>query len=219
MSSAYKPPQGKGTLSGGALLGIGVSAMLFLAIPLTQIFTQYEKQPVEIEALDMATPPPPPPPDEPPPPPEPEDNQPPPELNSPPPPITLEQLDMALNPGTGTSLGGDFAMPSFDISQKDLGGLEIFDLSDVDKHPRPTKQTQPVYPIVAKRKGQEGRVTIEFIVDENGNVTNTTIVQSTDPIFERPTIDAVQKWKFDPGEKDGRKVKIRVRVPIPFTME
>ena len=40
MSSVYKPPQGKGTLTAGTLVGIIVSLLIFLAIPLTQIFIE-----------------------------------------------------------------------------------------------------------------------------------------------------------------------------------
>ena len=46
-------------MASGTVLGIGVSGLLFLAIPLTQIFTTYQKSPEEIEALEIAPPPPP----------------------------------------------------------------------------------------------------------------------------------------------------------------
>ncbi|MGB0344870.1 MAG: energy transducer TonB [Coraliomargarita sp.] len=216
MSSVYKPPQGKGTLTAGTLLGILVSLLIFLAIPLTQIFTEYEKSPEEIDALEMAPPPPPPPPEDPPPPPEPEEEEPPPELDTPPPPLSLDMLDLALEPGTGGSLAGDFALPTFDVGQKDLGGLDIFDINAVDTKPQPRKQASPNYPIAAKRQKLEGYAMAEFIIDENGNVINVEIKQSSNPIFEKPTIDAIRRWKFTPGEKDGRKVKTRTRVKIPY---
>ena len=113
MAPVYQPPSGDSNQTRSIIIGTCVCILLFLAIPLTQIFTQYEKAPESIDALEIAPPPPPPPPEEPPPPPEPEEDEPPPELDAPPPPITLEQLDMALNPGSGGSLSGDFAMPSF----------------------------------------------------------------------------------------------------------
>ena len=215
MSSAYKPPQGKGTLTAGTCFGIIVSLLIFLAIPLTQIFTEYEKAPEEIESLDMAPPPPPPPPEDPPPPPEPEEEEPPPELDTPPPPLSLDMLNMALEPGTG-NLAGDFALPSFDVNQQDLGGLEIFDISAVDTKPRAKKQASPRYPIAAKKRKLEGFAIAEFVVDENGDVMNVEIKQSSDPIFDQPTIEAIRGWKFSPGEKDGRQVKTRTRIKIPY---
>jgi protein TonB len=202
----------------GTFVGIAISGLLFLAIPLTQIFTEYKKAPEEIEALDIATPPPPPPIDEPPPPPEPEKEEPPPELDTPPPPISLEQLDMALNPGTGGSLGGDFALPSFDVSAQDLGGLDIFDIGDLEDKPIARKQGPPRYPSSARRQGLQGFAVAEFVIDENGNVTSIEIKQSSNSVFDKPTIDAIRQWKFTPGQKDGRPVKTRTRVRMPYTI-
>ena len=74
------------------------------------------------------------------------------------------------------------------------------------------------YPPSARRQGLQGRVTAEFIIDEKGDVLQVTITRSSDPVFEKPTIDAIRGWKFTPGEKDGRKVKTRTRVTIPYTI-
>ncbi len=218
MAPVYQPPKGKGTLNKGALYGIIVSALIFMAIPLSQLFIDYEKSPESIDGLDVAPPPPPPPPEEPPPPPEPEEEEPPPELDVPPPPISLEQLDMALEPGTGGSLSGDFALPTFDVNAKELGSLDIFDINDLENKPVARRQGAPRYPSSARRQGIQGRVTAEFIIDENGNVINVEIKRTSNPIFDKPTIDAIRGWKFTAGEKDGRKVKTRTRVTIPYTI-
>jgi protein TonB len=218
MAKIYQAPEGKDTLKKSAQFGIGVSVLLFLAIPITQLFLSYDKTPEAIDTLEMAPPPPPPPLEEEKPPPPPEEEEPPPELDTPPPPITLEQLDMALEPGIGNSLAGDFALPTFDVNSKDLGGLDIFDISDLENKPMPRRQASPRYPPNARRQGLQGRVTAEFIIDERGDVMRVTITRSSDPVFEKPTIDAIRNWKFTPGEKDGRKVKTRTRVTIPYTI-
>lgn len=218
MSKVYNTPKGKGTAIGGTLIGIGVAALLFLAIPLTQLFTQYKKAPEEINALDVAPPAPPPPIEEPPPPPEPEPEEPPPELDTPPPPISLEALEMSLNPGTGGSLTGDFALPGFDANQKELGGLDIFDIGDVDEKPQAKKQAQPVYPSAARRAGKEGYVVAEFVIEADGTTSDIQIKQSSDPVFNKATIEAIRKWRFSPGKKGNRVVKTRTRVKLPFQL-
>jgi len=211
MSNIYKVPEGKGTALSGTLIGIGVASLLFLAIPLTQLFTEYKKAPKEINATDVAPPAPPPPIEEPPPPPEPEPEEPPPELDTPPPPISLEALEMSLNPGTGGSLTGNFALPGFNANQKSLGSLDIFDIGDVDEKPRAQKQAQPRYPTAAIRAGKEILVVVEFIIDENGATTDIVIKKSSNPALNKPTIDAVRKWRFTPGKKGNRVVKTRTR--------
>lgn len=202
--------------AGGIVLGIGVSGLLFLAIPLTQIFTSYDKSTEQIEALEVAPPPPPPPPEDPPPPPEPEQEEPPPELETPPPPISLDQLDMALNPGTGGSMGGDFALPSFEVDSSDLGGMEIFELGDVDSPPQPRTKIEFSYPSAAKRRGITGVVKVEYVVDENGRVEQINIVDSPDRSLSNATIEVLERARFQPAEKSGRAVKVRMRAAVPY---
>lgn len=203
-------------MASGTVLGIGVSGLLFLAIPLTQIFTTYQKSPEEIEALEIAPPPPPPPPEDPPPPPEPEQEEPPPELDTPPPPISLEQLDMALNPGTGGYMAGDFALTTFDLSGSDLGGLEIFELGDVDSPPQPRTRIEFSYPSAARRKGITGVVKVEYVVDQKGRVEKINIVESPDRILSEATEDVLRRARFEPATKGGTAVKVRMRAAIPY---
>jgi len=203
-------------MASGTVLGIGVSGLLFLAIPLTQIFTTYQKSPEEIEALEIAPPPPPPPPEDPPPPPEPEQEEPPPELDTPPPPISLEQLDMALNPGTGGYMAGDFALTTLDLSGSDLGGLEIFELGDVDSPPQPRTRIEFSYPSAARRKGITGVVKVEYVVDQKGRVEKINIVESPDRILSEATEDVLRRARFEPATKGGTAVKVRMRAAIPY---
>jgi periplasmic protein TonB len=216
MTSVFSPPKGRGTRSTGLLLGLAVSALLFLAIPLTQLFTEYEKPPEVLEASSVAPPPPPPPPEDPPPPPEPEESEPPPELETPPPPISLEQLDLALNPGTGDNLSGDFALPTFEVSGDDLGGLEIFELGDVDNPPRPRMEIDFTYSDRARRRGITGVVKVEYIVDSQGIVGEIKIIESPDRLLSDSTTEALRRARFDPATKGGVAVNVRMRAAVPY---
>jgi protein TonB len=201
MSKTFKSlKESKKTKVKSILIGIAFSFLLFLAIPLTQIFIDSTKQKETINPLEFSPPPPPPPPEDPPPPPEPEEEEPPPELDSPPPPISLEQLDMALEPGTGGALSGDFALPSFDARKA-------------------RRLLPPRYPAKAKASSIEGFVLLEFIVDQNGDVESVVVKDSSHSLFEAAAVDAVRNWVFTPGEKDGRKVRTRCRQKIPFTIQ
>jgi TonB family protein len=61
-------------------------------------------------------------------------------------------------------------------------------------------------------------VIVKFTVDESGNVGNPVVIRSDDPAFNKPTIDAVMKWKFRPGKKNGIPTKCWVEIPIVFTL-
>jgi protein TonB len=76
----------------------------------------------------------------------------------------------------------------------------------------------PVYPPELKRNRVQGTVNVVFIVDELGNVKRPSIEKSSNREFNENALKAVRQWKFEPGEKDNKKVKTRVRLPLAFTL-
>jgi protein TonB len=62
-------------------------------------------------------------------------------------------------------------------------------------------------------------VVVEFIVNVEGRVTNAFAYESTHPGFNDAAIKGVEKWKFRAGQKAGRKVNTRMRVPINFSAD
>jgi protein TonB len=74
----------------------------------------------------------------------------------------------------------------------------------------------PNYPIELRKRGLEGTVHIVFLVDQAGTVQSPKVERSTDPAFERPAMEAVRRWKFEAGTKNGRPVPFKMRVPISF---
>lgn len=123
---------------------------------------------------------------------------------------------MALNPGTGGSMAGDFALPTFDLSGSDLGGLEIFELGDVDSPPQPRTRIEFSYPSAARRKGITGVVKVEYVVDQKGRVEKINIVESPDRILSEATEDVLRRARFEPATKGGTAVKVRMRAAIPY---
>ena len=98
------------------------------------------------------------------------------------------------------------------------GGAKIFDISQLDRRPEGLFQQKPNYPISMKQQGIQGTVVVEAIIDSHGNVDNPVIYSSPNPDFNDPALQAVSKWKFRPGRKDGRAVNTRVRIPIVFSL-
>jgi protein TonB len=93
---------------------------------------------------------------------------------------------------------------------------QIFNLADLDRIPEAVLQTPPVFPTALKREVTSAGVTVEFVVDTQGRVVNTVVVSCTYPGFEIAAIQGVERWKFRPGMRGGRKVNTRMRVPIIF---
>lgn len=85
--------------------------------------------------------------------------------------------------------------------------------------PKPIQMDPPQYPAGMSRAGLVGAVSVEFIIDRDGRVVNPVVVESNNPWFERPALDAVLRWKFHPGMMDGRPVATRVTQRIEFQLE
>lgn len=94
----------------------------------------------------------------------------------------------------------------------------VFNLADLDQQPVPRQQVKPVYPFEMRRAGVTGEVVVGFIVNVNGDVQDAYAVRSTQREFEAAAIQAVLKWKFRPGKKQGKAVNTRMQVPIVFSI-
>jgi protein TonB len=199
-------------------LALSATLAIFMVLPLMQSI----RDPIPRDLLyttDVGTelpPPPPPPPEE-----EIEEEQPPeepPKLTEEAPPLDLAQLELALNPGFGEGLFGDFAVNLF--QQPGSEGSEeldrVFSLSELDQRPRVIFQRTPTYPAELRRSRRQGTVYVVFIVDTRGRVVNPKIEKATDTAFEQPALEAVRQWRFEPGTRNGEKVQFKMRVPITF---
>jgi periplasmic protein TonB len=98
-------------------------------------------------------------------------------------------------------------------------GPNILSSVFLDSRPRTRAQTPPVYPFEAKRSGLTGTVTVEFIVDESGHVVDPHVIDSTDRVFEEPTLRAISKWRFEPGRKNDQIVRFRMSQPVMFNLD
>jgi protein TonB len=48
-----------------------------------------------------------------------------------------------------------------------------------------------------------------MIVTEEGLPTELEVIESAGQLLDEAVLNAVQKWKFEPGKKDGVPVKVR----------
>lgn len=101
---------------------------------------------------------------------------------------------------------------------KGLNIGKVFEISQLDRAPSPISQASPVFPYSLRSQISEGKVTLEFIVDSNGDVVAPDVTASTHHGLDEAAIVGVLKWKFRPGMKAGRKVNTRVRQVITFSV-
>ena len=77
----------------------------------------------------------------------------------------------------------------------------------------------PPYPFIARKKGFEGKLILEVLVNEDGSVKSTSIRESSGyEILDTVSKETVEKWTFIPAKKMGRAVKDNIQVPIKFVL-
>jgi protein TonB len=89
-----------------------------------------------------------------------------------------------------------------------------------DRAPLPLVRVEPQYPPAAARKGLEGWVRVQFTISTAGSVRDAVVVDSSDSVFERAALTAVNKWKYQPQMREGKPVETsQIRVVLRFRME
>lgn len=217
-SETYRLPRSRGETRLAVLLGVGFAVGLFVVMALVQMIGEVEPPkdqldetvtafaPPEVEKIEEEEPLPE------------EEEEPPPELESEPPQLSLDQLDIALNPGTGGSLMGDFSLPAIPTSQQELGTEDFVDFSDLDQIPRPVGVTGFNFPRRLLREPVSGTIVLLLKLDENGDVLEVQLDSSNLPRFNDFVVDEVRGWQFTPPTQGGRPVKAKARLPIPINI-
>jgi len=211
---------------GGAmhrLLVIAGAAVLtlafYLVLPLMQTISRPPVADVLLQAIDTANVPPPPPPPMEEPEQEPEPEEEPPELVEAQPLLDLSQLTLALDPHLSEGwMEGDFAVKLNTAVSASENSDALFTLAELDQQPRVIYQPSPILSRKVRKKAP-GKVYVIFVVNKSGRVESPVVQTASDPVFESPALAAVKKWKFEPGKRNGRAVRFRMRVPITFPRE
>ena len=75
------------------------------------------------------------------------------------------------------------------------------------------------YPQIAKENGIQGRVILQFVVDETGQVTDPKVIRSIDPSLDTEAIRLVLSMpRWIPGMQDGKAVAVKYTFPVMFSL-
>ncbi len=81
-------------------------------------------------------------------------------------------------------------------------------------------QTNMKYPQIAKENGISGKVWINFVVDDKGNIIKIKVAKSVDPTLDAEAVRVVEnmpKWK--PGKQRGKSVYVNFNLPVNFVLQ
>ena len=217
MRKVYHAEKSRTGVALAVVIGVGVAGVLFAIIPFSHVIAT-PKSMVQLTSaktvdlpppVDQEAPPPPPPPDKP--------EEKPPELA-----LAADPQKMTFNTDIESVDGAGGAFSGIGEFQKTAAvqesGTDIVDMSELEKRPEAVSQVAPVYPADLRKAKIEGTVTILCLVSAQGRVEEAQVENSSRPEFEKPALEAIRKWKFRPGVKDGKDVATYLRYPFAFRL-
>jgi protein TonB len=83
--------------------------------------------------------------------------------------------------------------------------------------PRLIREVKPIYPVLAKDARISGRVAIDCVIDEHGDVTQMQVV-SGEPLLVTAALNAVEQWKYQPTLLNGKPIPVDMIVTVTFTL-
>lgn len=108
-------------------------------------------------------------------------------------------------PGVGRGTRGGIGDGAFRIG----GGVSA---------PAVLATVEPEYSEEARRAKFQGTVTLYIEVDEHGKPKNLRVMNSLGLGLDEKALEAVSKWKFKPGRKDGVPVTVAATVEVNFRL-
>ena len=76
------------------------------------------------------------------------------------------------------------------------------------------------YPEEAREKKLQGRVTLQFTIEEDGSLTNVKVLRGVDPILDKEAVKVVsQSPKWTPGYVGEKPVRVVFNFPVVFQLE
>jgi protein TonB len=75
------------------------------------------------------------------------------------------------------------------------------------------------YPDMARKAGIEGRVIIQFIVNEQGQVEDPRVIRGIGGGCDKEALRVVKQAEFEPGRQRGNPVRVQYSLPITFKLQ
>jgi TonB family protein len=107
--------------------------------------------------------------------------------------------------GFGPGTGGGFGGGAYRIG----GGVSA---------PSVLSKVEPEYSEEARKAKWQGTVVLQLVVDDMGRPQNLKVLRSLGLGLDQKAIEAVEKWRFKPGMKDGKPVPVMATIEVNFRL-
>jgi len=81
------------------------------------------------------------------------------------------------------------------------------------------KRQMPIYPMMAKKLGKEGRVVLRLFINEKGKLMNVEVVEQAGYGFTESAVEAVKMSTFSPARENGVSTASKALLTIRFVLK
>jgi len=115
--------------------------------------------------------------------------------------------------------GGNPSSPTA-LSPPSVPPLTVYEPGNGVSIPTLVREVKPSYTAQAVAAGIQGTVLMSAVVLADGTVGEVTILRSLDTQYglDEQAVSATKQWLFNPGQKDGVAVAVRVTIEMSFTL-
>ena len=104
-----------------------------------------------------------------------------------------------------------------------LQGMESFTLEGRTTPPEAVgaaRNRRPNYPEASRRRGEQGVVRVELLVDPNGRVVDVRVLESSGfSALDAEAVQTVRDWRFRPAQRAGVPVAGSITTAVHFRLE
>ena len=131
-----------------------------------------------------------------------------------------EQLDIIEEPFESLT---DFTEEIIeDKGHEEIAEIAAIQPAQVIREARPMYRTNPPpnYPRLARKRGYEGTVVLEVLVNQRGSVKDLHVFKSSGhTMLDKVAVTSVKGWLFEPGMRGDKTVEMWVCIPICFQLK
>ena len=85
--------------------------------------------------------------------------------------------------------------------------------------PSVQSKVDPEYTTEAHDAKVEGSVVLSVVIGPDGKAHDINVVKHLGSGLDEKAVEAIQKWTFNPGTKDGEPVKVKAQIEVNFRMK
>jgi protein TonB len=123
--------------------------------------------------------------------------------------------------GIGSGSGGGIGPgkgPGFGPGEGGGIGGGVYRIGGGVSTPVAIYRVEPEYSEEARKAKFQGTVVLSIVIDEHGMPTQFKVVRPLGLGLDEKAIEAVQKWRFKPGYRDGKAVAVLATVEVNFRL-